>query len=165
MGCYVTKSAPHLAPKLIASGKLTFGERVVLHLVARHTRGNPSPHHTHHPPQENQLEEWQHLISFCRLNPEGLVCRGNQLWLWFASGGWWPLGKPFTPRAGKPWGGGFPAVPDCKTFSFSLARACARSLSLSRSICGPLKLGRANLYRTGVMMTMMNLYESYNVAP
>ena len=33
LGCYVTKCAPHKALKLIASGKLTFDERVVLHRV------------------------------------------------------------------------------------------------------------------------------------
>ena len=31
LGCYVTKFAPHKAPKLIARGKLTFDARVVLH--------------------------------------------------------------------------------------------------------------------------------------
>jgi len=32
-GCYVTNFAPHLALKLIAPGKLTFGERFELHRV------------------------------------------------------------------------------------------------------------------------------------
>jgi len=31
LGCYVTKFAPHKALKLIARGKLTFDERVVVH--------------------------------------------------------------------------------------------------------------------------------------
>ena len=33
LGCYVTKFAPHKALKLIAWGKWTFDERVVLHRV------------------------------------------------------------------------------------------------------------------------------------
>ena len=33
LGCYVTKSAPHKAFKLIAWVKLTFDKRVVLHRV------------------------------------------------------------------------------------------------------------------------------------
>ena len=39
---YVTKFAPHLALKIIAGGKLTFDERVVLHRVVNE-RGRALP--------------------------------------------------------------------------------------------------------------------------
>ena len=39
----MTKFAPHLAPKLIAPGKLASGERVVFHRVGTHSLLNPEP--------------------------------------------------------------------------------------------------------------------------
>jgi len=34
----------------------------------------------------------------CRLNPEGLACRGNQRLLWLTSGGWWVRELPAIRR-------------------------------------------------------------------
>ena len=42
-GCYVAKCAPHKALKLIARGKLTFGERAVLNRVDGSVIRNSSP--------------------------------------------------------------------------------------------------------------------------